>query len=446
MRKLLSLCCALGMVNTPAAAEDISPFTYDFTLSLERSAWEGVTLGDDQSADRLVEEEYEFAIALEYQVSDALYLFFTGTLTDDREIVETAGTEEKIQGLERTLMGVGYYFGEQVNSELNIGRLEFLSASDWWIWWDEELDAIRLQSNYRAFDAMLALAEEQAPANTDEDFIDPEIDGVKRLLVSLAWELAESQSVILYYLDQRDDSGSFRVGDTEKFDRVDESDADLAWTGISYLADFDLESVGEIEIEIHTARVDGDETLYEFGDAESGRSEVEELEQRSVEGTARSFLVGWRPARLDELKLIVGRAQGDGDPDPDDDRDRSFRQTGLQGDSESFGEFYQPELSNLNVDLLGFSWEVSDGVELALLNYSYEQREPAEEMRDVVIANDTTGSSRNLGTETDLVLTVDARDHLEMILTLAEFRPGSAYGEFSNETSSFIKFELDYEF
>lgn len=446
MRKLLSFCCALVIVNTPVAAQDLSPFTYDFTLSLERSAWEGVTLGGDQSEDRLVEEEYELEIALEYQVTDALYLFFTGTLTDDREIVETAGIEEKTQGLERTEMGVGYYFGEQVVSDLNVGRMEFSSASDWWVWWDEELDAVRLQSSYRAFDSMLAVAEEQAPENTDDDFIDPEYDGVRRLLVSLAWQLADNQSLILYYLDQRDDSGSYRVGETEKFDRVDESDADLTWTGISYLADFDLESAGEFEIELHTARVSGDETLYEFGDAESGRSEVEEREQRSVEGAARSFLVGWRPAQLDELKLIFGRAQGDGDSDPDDDRDRSFRQTGLQGDSESFGEFYQPELSNLTVDLLGFTWEISDGVELALLNFSYEQRELAEDMRDVVVENDTTGTSRDLGRETDLVLILDGREGLEMIVTLAEFKPGKAYGTFSDETSNFIKFELDYEF
>ena len=67
-------------------------------------------------------------------------------------------------------------------------------------------------------------------------------------------------------------------------------------------------------------------------------------------------------------------------------------------------------------------------------------------MRDVTIELDPTGESRDLGRETDLILTVDARDGMELILTLAEFDPGKAYGEFSNETSNFIKFELDYEF
>ena len=132
--------------------------------------------------------------------------------------------------------------------------------------------------------------------------------------------------------------------------------------------------------------------------------------------------------------------------DPEDGRDRSFRQNGLQGDSESFGELYQPELSNLSVDIVGIAWELSNGVELALIRYDYEQRELAEEMRDVSIEVDTTGESRDLGSEIDLVLTVDARAGLELILTLAEFDPGRAYGEYSGETSNLIKFELDFEF
>lgn len=446
MQKLISLCCVLGAVHSPVTAQDFSPLYHQLTLSLERSAWDGVTLGNDQSEDRLLEKEYEFEIALDYQVNDALYLFFTGTLTDDREIVETAGTEEKTQSLERTEMGIGYVFGEKLVSDLNVGRMEFMSASEWWIWWDEELDAARIQSKYGALDSMLAIAEEQAPENTDDDFIDPELDGVRRQFLSLAWELANGQSLILYYLDQEDTSKSFRTGETEKFDRVDESDADLTWTGISYLADFDFGSAGELTIELHAARVSGNEALYEFGDAESGRAEVEEVEQRDVEGSAHSMLVGWTPVQLDNLTLVLGRAQGDGDADPDDGRDRSFRQTGLQGESESFGDFYQPELSNLTVDVIGFAWEVGDGLELALLNFSYQQREPSVEMRDVTIENDITGASRDLGRETDLVLTIGAREGLEMIVTLAEFKAGRAYGEFSKETSNFIKFELDYSF
>jgi hypothetical protein len=67
-------------------------------------------------------------------------------------------------------------------------------------------------------------------------------------------------------------------------------------------------------------------------------------------------------------------------------------------------------------------------------------------MRDVSLEIDPSGSSRDLGRETDLVVTIEARDGLEFIFTAAEFDPGSAYEGLSGETGNFIKFELDYEF
>lgn len=190
----------------------------------------------------------------------------------------------------------------------------------------------------------------------------------------------------------------------------------------------------------------GDETLYEFGDPTGGRTEVEEREENSVSGSAQSFLLGWSPPVLDDWTFILGHARGDGDSNPDNNRDKSYRQNGLQGDSESFGELYRPELSNLAIDVIGVRWEINDGVELGLLSYDYEQRERADEMRNVSIENDTEGSSRDLGREVDLVLTIETADGLELVLTAAEFHAGSAYAGFSDETSSYFDIELIYAF
>ena len=445
MRHTIIACCLLALSSASPAAGDYDEFEYQFTLSLERSALEGVTLGDDPQGDRLVIEEYELELDLEYALGDDAYLFFVGTLVDDSETLETAGNEEESRGLEVSQIGFGYLFGETVASELSVGRMEFLSASEWWVWWDEELDAVRLQSSYASFSAMLALSSAQAPELTSDDFIDPEEEDLRRALASLAWHIDDEQALILYYLDQVDESSSYRIGEVEDIERVDEQDADLAWIGVSYLGEFDLAAAGVVALELHAARVEGDETLYGF--EESGDSaELEEIEQRDVEGSAQGILLRWSPAQLPDWTLVVGNARGSGDSNPDDGRDRSFRGSGLQGDNESFGELYQPGLSNLEVDILGIAWEFSDGVELALIAYDYRQRELAEEMRDVSIDLETTGLSRDLGQEFDLVLTVEARAGMELVLTMAEFDAGRAYGDYSNETSTFIKVELDYEF
>lgn len=447
MRSPLIVFCAWGFFHlAPVAADSGGPFDYKFQISLERSALEGLSLGSDPVEDRQVEEDYEFEFILEYQLSNKAYLFFSGALIDETETLESSGKDERVSGLERKEIGFGYLFGEAVRSELKIGRVEFVSASEWWLWWDEELDSISLDSTYGDFELRLGLAEEQARESTGVDFIDPELEGVRRTLLSLDWEFKAGHSLILYYLDQSDNSQSFNVGEFEDFDKIDEEDSDLSWTGLSYLGEFDNESVGEIEVELHAARVSGDERVYEFDDPAGGLSEVVDREQKSVDGSAQSILVSWTPAALDDWRFILGKATGSGDSNPGDNRDKAFRQTGLQGDSESFGELYQPELSNLTVDLIGVEWEISAGVEIALRRYVYQQRELADEMRDVSIDVDLSNTSRDLGREIDLMITIEARDGLEIVLTAAEFDPGSAYGNLSGETSNYINFEIAYEF
>lgn len=445
MRRSVVACVLLGMSSIASAAGEYGNPDYQFTLSLERSALDGLTLGDDQQQDRLVIEEYQLEIALDYEASDSLYLFFVGTLVDDSATLHTAGLAENDRGLEINQLGVGYLFGEIVAYDLNAGRLNFRSASDWWLWWDEELDALRLQATHGDFGAMLAVAEPVAPDLISQGQIDPEKDGLRRSLLSLSWALSAEQSLILYYLDQDDRSGSFEVGESTALDRVDEEDADLSWIGIAYLAEFDLGAAGQLGLELHAARVDGEETVYQF-DASGGGAEVGEIERQDIDGTAQGILLDWTPRQFDEWSLILGRAEGSGNSAAGGDRDNSYRETGLQGDNESFGELYQPELSNLSVDIVGIAWEFSPGVELALLEYRYRQRELADAMRDVSIGLDTSGESRDLGRETDLVMKVDARDGMELRLILAEFQPGRAYGEFATETSTFVKFEMDYLF
>lgn len=437
---------ALAAVPAPVQSDDGDSLYYRIQAGFERSALEGLSLGDEPAEDRLVEEDYEIEFDLEYDVNDAFYLFITAALIDETETVENSGVDESVSGIERRRIGAGFPFGETVQSELTVGRLEFVSASEWWFWWDEELDAVRLESYYGNFDVMLGFAEEQARESTDADFIDPEFDGVKRSMLTLGWEVAPRQSIILYYLDQRDDSKSFQPGEFEDSDRIDEEDADLRWTGISYLGSFEFENLGEIDAEIHAAHVSGDETVYAFGDPVAGRSEVEERIEGSVSGSARGAWLGWRPASLDRWRFIVASARGSGDASPDNARDKSFRQTGLQDDSESLGELYQPELSNIKVDIVGFEWTVTKEARLTLLRYDYEQDKAAEEMRDVSIENDLTGDSRDLGQEIDLVLTIDVRDQLDIKLTAAEFEPGKAYGDLEGETANFINIEIDWQF
>lgn len=448
MRCLLFIFTIAGACFAPVVthADNGGSFDYDIQISFERASLEGVTLGDEPTEDRIVEEESELEFVLDYQVNDQFYLFFSGAFIDETETVETLGQDEHLSGLERKELGLGYYFGNSIESELIIGRSEFESESEWWLWWDEELDGIRLNSEYQNFALMLGLAEEQARESTAVDFIDPEQDKVQRTLLSLQWDLYDGHSLVAYTLEQSDDSESFNIGEFEDFEKADESDADLNWIGISYFGEVEFESMGMLEIEWHSARVSGDETLYEFDDPSAGLSEIVEKTQGRVSGSSQGLKLSFTAEALDNWTFILGRASGSGDSNPDDSRDKSFRQTGLQGDGDPFGALYQPELSNIEINQFGFEWNITGEVNIAVTRFDYRQRNLAEEMREVNIENDLTGTSRDLGHEIDLVVTIETEKNLELIFTMAEFNPGDAYGALSDETSNYINFEVVYEF
>ena len=447
MQNLLStILIGCLLVASPAMAADNSALDYAFTISLEKNEIDSLSLGEDSRVEKLVEEDYELELALEYTVNDNVYLFLVAGLVDETETIKPVGEEDQASGLERKQMGVGVFFGDEIDSELILGRREFVSSSEWWIWWDEELDAISLDSAYGNFETLIGVAEEQWKESTNDDFVDPEIDDVLRIIASVSWEFASGQSLNFYYLDQHDNSDSHSIGDTEDFDESDEADGDLTWSGISYLGEFDFDKLGEIEIELHYSRVSGHETFYEFGDPEGGKVEVEEKGRARVSAAAQSYLLNWTPALLEDWSFIVGRAQGDGDSNLDDGRDESYRQNDLQGDSEVFGELYQPEISNMVVQAFGIEWEAYDGVEIALMHYDYEQDTRSDDIRDVTIEVDPTGLSRDLGEEIDLIVTIEAYDNLELTLIAAQFEAGRAYGSNEGETSNFISFEIEYEF
>lgn len=112
-----------------AHADDGDAFDYALQFSIERSAADGITLGDDPTEDRQADEEFEFEFALEYQVNESFYLFFVGAPIDETETIETVGREEDASGLERKEIGAGYFFGEEIPTQLRFGRSEFAAPA-----------------------------------------------------------------------------------------------------------------------------------------------------------------------------------------------------------------------------------------------------------------------------------------------------------------------------
>jgi hypothetical protein len=429
-----------------AIADQGSALEYSLTIGFETSEIDNLSLGDDPQVDKLTEEKFELELALDYSLNDSVYFFLVAGLVDETETVKPVGNKDETSGLERKQLGVGVYFGEEIESEFIFGRRKFVSASEWWIWWDEELDAISLDSAYGNFETLIGVAEEQWKESTDDDFVDPEIDGVRRIIASLSWEFVAGQSLNFYYLSQDDNSDSHNIGEFEDFDKRDEADGDLSWSGVSYLGEFDFDTMGEFEVELHYSSVSGDETFYEFDDPVGGKSEVIDKGESRVSASAESYLLNWTPARIEDWSFTVGLARGEGDSNSADNQDKSYRQNDLQGDSDVYGELYQPEISNLVVQTFGVEWEAYEGVEVALRYFEYEQDVSSDQIADVSIEVDPTGLDSDLGREIDLVVNIETYKNLELELIAARFEAGKAYGVYENEISNLVSIEINYEF
>jgi hypothetical protein len=418
----------------------------DVTLNFERLATDGITLGEEATNDRLVESALELEISLDYPLDEQLLVFFTGTLFSESEVIKTSSERQTASGLELDELGFAYSFGEHYDAMLKLGRVEYSGESEWWVWWDESLDGLGLEANYGDWEGLFALTEPQARASSAEDQIDPEQEGIRRVLLSLGWEFADQNRLFLYLLDQADRSTSHQPGARLNPRKLDESDADLTWTGLSYLATFDTAAAGKFELELHSARVSGREQVYDIEEADDGTAEVAEAERYRVSGSASGVLFNWQPAQARDWTLIAGKARASGDANPDDSTDRSFRQTGLQGGNESMGELFQPELANLDIRLLGLDWRFNPGTLISLRHYRYQQRHAGDELRDSALEAGPSGDSRNLGDETDLVIQIESGRGSEWIFKLAEFKAGHALSGNPKETVSFVGLEFDMEF
>ncbi|MES9862570.1 MAG: alginate export family protein [Candidatus Thiodiazotropha sp. LLP2] len=447
MRQLILSTIFIALFHTSPVNAEMGGHLYtDFEFGIEFSELDGLSLGEESEENRLVEEDLELEFDLEFRLNDQFNLFFTGALINENETIKDAGKIITHSGLEYRELGVSYLFGDIIDSELKFGRIEYESISQWWSWWDDELDIISLQLWYGDIETFFAIAEEQAPESTDDEFIEPDLDDIQRLILSMSWEFLDGQFLNFYYLNHSDKSSNYRIGDIKEFNRIDDEDADLIWKGISYVAGIEHSTLGEFDLELHYSEISGKSTNYEFEEPSSGAVEVTERESEHINGSASGYLLRWTPHVLDEISLILAGAKGSGDSNLENRHNKSYRQTGLQGDLESYGELYQPELSNLKINMLGIQWRLTEEMSLYLMHFDYRQEKLSDEIRDSSLEVDPSGTSRDLGKELDLTYILEHDETLELFFTYAKFKPGRAYAAYPQDSSEYVGFEIVYKF
>jgi hypothetical protein len=469
--RLLLLLLGLGLVlGEPASADDeeeeadlqerlteredkrrpLEPFTLDvlghpltiggeFELELE-PVWQRVLVsevdGEDVREDDRVLWTQQLQLEAFYTIGEPLsaFLQFQGVFEED--LLGRTVDDVSDRYLER---GEMWLYSENVlgsGLSFDVGRLDFEDDRRWW--WDDELDAARVEWERGDFDVAVAVGQELASDRSDISFVDPEQERVLRVLLESTWDMHENHSLQLFLLHQKDHSPRNRVGDVVVVDHEDESDASLTWLGLRQTGIFELDSHGYLGYWLDTGIVRGRERLHGFSDPiepDRRRSEVEEVSRHSVRGWAVDVGASWLLPHPCEPRLFAGYAFGSGD-EPDGRSDHAYRQSGIQENEagfggvelfQSYGLLLQPELSNLHIVTAGVGFSVLRSSSLDLVYHFYRLDEPSDELRDSMLEFELDERNQRLGHALDLVLALEEWERLEFTIAAGVLRTGSAF-------------------
>jgi alginate production protein len=136
-----------------------------------------------------------------------------------------------------------------------------------------------------------------------------------------------------------------------------------------------------------------------------------------------------------EPTITLSVAFGSGDATPEEGLDTAFRQTGLHGnaaelasivDYQYYGEFLDPELSNLLIVTTGIGLRPWPRTSLTLVYHHYQQLTAVDMLRDARITAEPTGRSRILGQALEGIGGW-ASGNFELKVVFGAFWPGPAF-------------------
>jgi hypothetical protein len=341
--------------------------------------------------------------------------------------------------------GEMWFYSEQILGSpfsLDVGRLDFEDDRRWW--WDEDLDAARVTVAADSMELAVAVAQELAPTRSDRDFIEPEHEGVSRVIVEASWDWSADHSVQFFALLHDDNSRTPEINDVVDREHEDDTDAALTWLGARTTGARASQSAGIFGYWLDAAWVYGNERTSEFMSLSERQSIVEEHDQHDVQGWGFDVGATWILPLAYDPRFTLGYARGSGDPNPNDGRDRDFRQTDLHANEVAFGgvqsfdgydNLLDPELSNLAILTAGAGLSLFESSSLDLVYHYYRQVEPTDSLRDARLETNLTGDNRDIGHGLDLILAVEEWGRVEFELTASAFRAGDAFGTERGEWS-----------
>jgi alginate production protein len=375
--------------------------------------------------------DHELKLNARMHSSDSVTFFAQLKALADRRKELRDGSVRNQQSLERgqTWMLMNNVAGLPLS--VQIGRIALIERRSWW--WDDDLDAVRLNFSAGKWRLETGLAQEMLRKSSAESSIDPKAKDVTRWFGNGSYRWAPRHSVEAFWLINNDSSGAPASGALFAPDTEDASDANLRWLGLRANGEARYASGHRLGYRADTAWLSGRETRTRFNETPNGQLSADTSIERNVSGHAWDIGAYWRLPDL--LTFSLGLANGSGGSS-NDSADNNFRQTGLQENKSRvtgvkrlryYGELLDPQLANLRIATIGVGMRFFDNSSVELLQHRYRQQVASTQLAGSRLSEDPEGTNRDIGREIDLFFAMREWRHAEVTLLFARFRPGAAF-------------------
>jgi hypothetical protein len=397
--------------------------------------------------DDLLRFDQEFQLRWSYRYKEWLSVLLEGKIIGEHQLYTGGGPTRSEFEPERgeTWVRFDQLLGRDLS--LQAGRQNFEEPRRWW--WDDDLDAVAVRYRRDSWFFELGVSQEFLRKSLRDHFVEPENEGVVRVLSRANWLYSRNHGLDLFFLHQDDKSATPSVGTFVKTDREDPSDARLWWGGLRAMGSEPVAQYGELSYWVDLAIVSGKEKLLELSSEPGNQQVVTSRRKQRVRGWAIDMGGRWDSPLPGQPLFTLGYAIGSGDKSPESGDDRAFRQTGLQSSDEEFriyGELLQPELSNLSIPVIAARFPILSRSYVEFAYRRFRQVHAAPFVREGRMEADPNGIHKNVGEEWMLYFLLKPRRNVEIELVGAAFRAGRAYGELSGKMAYSLFTQVTFEF
>ncbi len=351
--------------------------------------------------------------------------------------------------------------------DLQIGRQRI--REDYALWWNRDVDAVRLNYNSTLFTGFFAVSEDLASYRSSDSHLDENVDDRLRVMFEASQMISQGHKLQFRALYEDDHSGTGTIGGKIDANDTDSEDQQILWGGLRSVGTHDLSATssvfGALNYRVDAIVAAGEEDMITSAPtADPDVRTVTAIDNRDVLGWAFDAGADVSVQAPLDPRFIVGYAYGSGDDG--DGTDTAFRQSDLNANSSrigvsdsginNYGEALRPELSNLHIFTAGIGFPLLNASDLSFLYHYYRLANEETGLRSSRVRASVTGTDSDVGQGVDVVMNMDLNKEIPLLYTapvdtklrvsLGGFEAGDAYGTAEGEQMARALVQLRVKF